>query len=252
MCFNKCPKAYQTWKGSRFSNKTSDQIRSRISHDFQWCSPNLRPDPSTGTTSQTRSTHQIPALPIWLLLTSRSWWSGWRERHRSEMYRMTTGKTETEGRQIWGKKHFAHFVFVPTELWSFIKQRHMPNWTYLVTLGSTSHPFDALLTFLPGLGRCSLRKPDHHTSWLQLQPDWRRGGLVGRKLCQSGRHWNTDLRDETICFCPNGVESNKRKSQIGSNLWCLDNLGHLVCKFVRIIWWYTVYPFVSCISCKSF
>ena len=59
MCFSKCPKAYESWKGSRFSNKTSNQIRSQISHDFQWCSPNLSPDPSTGTTSQTRSTHQI-------------------------------------------------------------------------------------------------------------------------------------------------------------------------------------------------
>ena len=72
MCFSKCPKAYESWKGSRFSNKTSNQIRSQISHDFQWCSPNLSPDPSTGTTSQTRSTHQIPSSPIGLLLTSRS------------------------------------------------------------------------------------------------------------------------------------------------------------------------------------
>ena len=43
------------------------------------------------------STHQIPASPIWLLLKSRSWWFCWRARHRPEMYRMTTGKTETEG-----------------------------------------------------------------------------------------------------------------------------------------------------------
>ena len=85
--------------------------------------PKSQPDPSTGTTSQTRSTHQIPALPIWLLLTSRSGWSGWRERHRSEMYQMTSGKTETEGRQILRQETICGICFCTNGVMEF----HQPE-----------------------------------------------------------------------------------------------------------------------------
>ena len=93
-------------------------------------------------------------------------------------------------------------------------------------LGSKSLPLDALRTFLPGLGRWSVCQPDHHTSWVQPQPDWRRGGPVGGELCESAWDWKTYLRHETICFCTNGVLFifRKCKSQIGSNLWCSDIL----------------------------
>ena len=181
-------KAYYSWTGSRFNNKTSHQIGSQISHNFQWCSPNLNRIHPLAQLPRHSPPTRFPRCQSGCCWRQDQWWSGWRARHRSEMYQMTSGKTETEGRQIWGKKQFAQCVVVPTELWSFINQRHVPIWKYLVTLGSTSHPLETLLTFLPGLGRCSLHQPDHHTSWVQLQPDWRREGPVGGKLCESGRH----------------------------------------------------------------
>ena len=45
------------------------------------------------------------------------------------------------------------------------------------------------LPSLPGLGRCSLHQQNHHKTWPQLQPDWRRGsqGLVAA----AGGVWRT-------------------------------------------------------------
>ena len=187
MCFSKCPKAYYSWTGSRFNNKTSHQIRSRISHDFQWCSPNLSPDPTLHPpdsliANRVAADVKISDGPVdakGIGQRCTRWLVAKQQQKAFHLHWKTDLRQETLLRNLF---------LVPTELWSFINQRHMPNWKWLVTLGSTSHPLDALLTFLPGLGRCSLHQPDPHTSWVQLQPDWRREGPVGGKLCESGRH----------------------------------------------------------------
>ena len=50
--------------------------------------------------------------------------------------------------------------------------------------------------------KCASTRPSLDFSW---QPDWRRGGPVGGKLCETGWHWTTYLWHKTICFCTNGV-----------------------------------------------
>ena len=40
---------------------------------------------------------------------------------------------------------------------------------------TTSHPLDALLTSLPGPGRCPACQRDHRRTWPPRQPDWGRG-----------------------------------------------------------------------------
>ena len=98
-------------------------------------------------------------------------------------------------------------------------------------LGSKSLPLDALRTFLPGLGRWSVCQPDHHTSWVQLQPDWRRGGPVGGKLCESGWHRTTYLRRNHLFL----YQWSCIQKMYIPNWKQLVRLGHPVYKFVRII-----------------
>ena len=97
MCFSKCPKAYESWKGSRFSNKTSNQIRSQISHDFN-DAPQIsaRIHPLAQLPRHAPPT-RFPHRQSGCCWRQDQWWSCRRAGHRSEMYQMTSGKTATEG-----------------------------------------------------------------------------------------------------------------------------------------------------------
>ena len=59
----------------------------------------------------------------------------------------------------------------------------------LVYVFATGHSLDALLTYLPGLGRCSSRQQNPHRTFPQIQPNWRWGsqGLVAA----AGGVWRT-------------------------------------------------------------
>ena len=62
-------------------------------------------------------------------------------------------------------------------------------WEILGFCFATSHPLDALLTSLPGPGRCPACQPVYQISLPPRQPDWRRGsqGLAAA----AGRVWRT-------------------------------------------------------------
>ena len=65
----------------------------------------------------------------------------------------------------------------------------MPSRGSLVYVFATGHSLDALLTYLPGLGRCSSRQQNPHRTFPQIQPNWRWGsqGLVAA----AGGVWRT-------------------------------------------------------------